>query len=143
MGIIYPDNENRANRVNQLAVNIGSIQSEVDDSLDRVETASGHQTDAVNQIFRLEGFQGIDDLKAKLDSLLTPEQKAAYEEQVQHIRNQNSTTDKVLDASLVIGFVSGAIGLSAAPVARIISTGALAAGTDLFGRGFRAMLAGN
>lgn len=35
------------------------------------------------------------------------------------------------------------LNLIAAPVARVLGTGALAAGADLFGRGFRAMLSGD
>lgn len=33
MGIIYPDNQNRADRVKQLATDIGSIQSVIKDNL--------------------------------------------------------------------------------------------------------------
>lgn len=143
MGIIYPDNANRADRVQQLATNIGSIQSEVDDSLDRVDTASNHQTDTVNQILQLEGFQTLDDLTRALSALLTPEQQAAYNEQVQHLRDQDETTAKMLDANLLASFIAGTIGLGAAPVARVLGTGALAAGADLFSRGFRAMIAGD
>lgn len=143
MGIIYPDNMNRADRVQQLATNIGLIQSEVDDSLVRVDTASNHQTDTVNQILKMEGFQGIDDLNKALSALLTPQQLAAYNEQVQHIRDQDATTSTILDSNLLASFIAGSIGLSAAPVARVLGTGALAAGTDLFSRGFRAMIDGD
>lgn len=143
MGIIYPDNAKRADRVQQLATNIGSIQSEVNGSLDRVDTASDHQTAEVNEILKMENFASIDDLIKALSALLTPEQLAAYNEQVQHIKDQDETTSKILDSSLLVSFIAGAIGLGAAPVARVLGTGALAAGADLFSRGFRAMLAGD
>ncbi|RYO92487.1 hypothetical protein DL766_007900 [Monosporascus sp. MC13-8B] len=142
MGIIYPDNQNRANRVQQLAVNIGSIQSEANDSLDRVDTAIKHQLKTVDDILKLEGFTSVEQLNAKIQGMMTPEQRATYEEQVKHIRNQNEITDKILEASTAVSFIAGVTGLAAAPVARILSTGALAAGADLFGRGFRAMLNG-
>lgn len=143
MGIIYPENAKRADRVQQLATNIGSMQSEVNGSLDRVDTASDHQAAEVNEILKMENFASIDDLIKALSALLTPEQLAAYNEQVQHIKDQDKTTSKILDSSLLVSFIAGAIGLGAAPVARVLGTGALAAGADLFSRGFRAMLAGD
>jgi len=142
MGIIYPDNENRANRVQQLATNIGAIQNEANDSLDRVNVSVDHQLENINAIMKSQGITSTDELNKKLMALMSPEDRATYEEQVKHIRGQNSVTDKILEASTAVSFVAGVAGLSAAPIARILSTGALAAGADLFGRGVRAMLNG-
>lgn len=106
------DNQNRGNRVVQLAGNIGQFQSEVIDSLDRIDTTNGHIKTQMDTILAAHGLQGLEEMKDKLMALLTPQQKAEYEASVKHIRDQDETTNKILDASLMMTFIAGTMGLT-------------------------------
>ncbi|KAH0287886.1 hypothetical protein KCU62_g5587, partial [Aureobasidium sp. EXF-3399] len=84
----------------------------------------------------------MEDMRTKLDSLLTPAQKAAYDDQVQHMRDIDATTTSILDASMLVAVIAGGLELSVRPLTAVLGTGALAAGSQLFTRGVRMLLEG-
>lgn len=77
-----------------------------------MDTTIDHQLKTVDEILKLQGFTSVEQLNQEIQGMLSPEQKAAYEEQVKHIRNQDSTTDKILEASTAVSFIAGATGLA-------------------------------
>lgn len=90
------DNEKRGNRVVLLASNIGQFQSEVIDSLDLIDTTNGHIKEQMDLVLTAHWLQSLEEVKNKLMALLTPQQKAAYEASVKHIRDQDETPTRSL-----------------------------------------------
>jgi len=142
MSWIYPDNANRYNRVTGLANDIGSIQQEVLDAIAREDAKNVQINVTLNQLLAKNNLKTIDEMKEKVMQSLTPEQRQAFEDLVNKMKNHDSQVDKILDASFMIGFISGLSALLVPRIYTLLNTGALSCGINLVARGFARMLRG-
>jgi len=142
MSFIYPDNQHRYDRVTGLATNIGSIQQEVLDAIQREDDKNVQINITMNQLLAKYGLQTIDQMKDRVLATLTPEQKQSFLDMVNAMKGKDGQVDKVLDASFMIGFIAGLAALVVPRVVTLLNTGALVAGLDLVGRGFVRILRG-
>jgi len=143
MSWIYPDNKNRYDRVNGLAVSVGAIQQEILDSINR-QTAQNVITKQVMQrLITKWGYSTVEEVKAHVRAgLQTDELRKQYDELGQALDGSDSIVDDLLDyldLSLIAAEKSADI---AASVIKILSNGALMAGADLVSRGFGRILHG-
>lgn len=65
----------------------------------------------MDAILAKSGLKTIDEMKTKLMALMTPEEWQGYQDQVAELRGHNATLDKILDASLMVAFISGSAGI--------------------------------
>jgi len=143
MSFLYPDNQNRYNRVEGLANDISSVQQEVRDSIKRVDATNTRIIPTMNNIMKTNNMKTIDDMKNEVMKSLTPEQKQKYEKAIADMKGNDQNVDKILDASLLVAFLAGTTGLLVKPIVTLLDTGALAAGVNLVGRGLMTMIAGD
>jgi len=142
MSFLYPDNQHRYDRVSGLASNIGSIQQEVIDAIARQDATNVRINQTLNDLLKKHNLATVDDLKNKVLATFTPEQKKHYEDLVNSMKGHDAAVDKIFDATLLVGFISGLSALAVPRIVTLLNTGALVAGLDLVGRGFVRILRG-
>jgi hypothetical protein len=99
MGIIYPDNTNRANRVYQLATQIGTLQSRFGNLLDSIEIKDDRTLVTLDKIIKAAGYKTRDEYVAVGLSRLTAEQRAQF----QSMRDEVQNFDQRLAKGMQIG----------------------------------------
>lgn len=75
----FPDNIPRRERALQLANDISVMQFDVKKAKEDMDKADARMVPYLNQLLVNHNMKSFDELKAKVDASLTPEQKAAYE----------------------------------------------------------------
>ncbi|PFH45681.1 hypothetical protein AMATHDRAFT_8811 [Amanita thiersii Skay4041] len=92
MGIWFPDDVSRGNRVEQLASDIQHLQSKVKQ---KVEDAKEHDKKAIeylNKIIKPRGFKTLDELVVEVEKKLSKEDKDNYlqmKNNVQHLDDKH------------------------------------------------------
>ncbi|KAF8871918.1 hypothetical protein BD779DRAFT_1574691 [Infundibulicybe gibba] len=107
MSFWFPDNVNRRDRAQQLSNDITVMQQAVVEAKADMDKADARMVPFINEILQNHGMQTFDDLKAKLDASLTPEQKKVYDELVERSKQVSEGIDNALTGTSVILFFSG------------------------------------
>ncbi|KAF8645669.1 hypothetical protein AX16_007652, partial [Volvariella volvacea WC 439] len=64
MGILYPDNQNRANRVNQLASDIAQLQTQVKETVEDAKLQDSRAVEILDKIAKSRGYRTLDEYVA-------------------------------------------------------------------------------
>ncbi|KAF8881849.1 hypothetical protein CPB84DRAFT_1827986 [Gymnopilus junonius] len=110
MGVLFPDNVNRANRVNQLASDIAQLQSQIKEAVEDARTQDERALEILDRLSKKLGFETLDEFLQGAQDMLTPEDRAKYLELKREFENQDLSVDislKVGTGIAVIGFLSG------------------------------------
>jgi len=98
MGLIYPDNQNRANRVSQLATQIGTLQSRFSGLLDNIAKKDERTLETLDKVLKAAGFKTREEyIEAGLNRL-TQEQR----EEFQKMRKEVQEFDQKLEIGMQV-----------------------------------------
>ncbi|KAF8624738.1 hypothetical protein AX17_007069 [Amanita inopinata Kibby_2008] len=130
------DNQNRANRVNQLASDIAQLQTQVKETVADAKTQDERAVKILEKIAQERGYKTLDDYIAEVEKQLSPEDQQKYQDMKKELDNK----DEVIDLSTTvatgiagIGFASGlaAIAVSALFICNLITVSLQAIGIGL------------
>ncbi|PFH45018.1 hypothetical protein AMATHDRAFT_10195 [Amanita thiersii Skay4041] len=107
MGIWFPDNENRGNRVEQLASDIEHFQEQVKQDVEDGKNHDERAIEYLNKLAKERGFKSLDDLIAEAESKLSQEDRDKYRE----MKNKVQELDDNVKLALTVG--SGVMGIGA------------------------------
>ncbi|KAJ7898271.1 hypothetical protein B0H14DRAFT_2675416 [Mycena olivaceomarginata] len=108
MGIIYPDNQNRVNRVQQLATNISQLQSNIQQYVDGIHMQDNRTLPMLDRISERAGFPTLEAFLKDARNQMTPEQREKYEEMKTGLEGR----DSYVDVALKVGNGVFAIGVA-------------------------------
>ncbi|KAF8650928.1 hypothetical protein AX16_005026 [Volvariella volvacea WC 439] len=110
MGILYPDNQNRANRVNQLASDIAQLQTQVKETVEDAKVQDQRAVAILDKIAKERGYRTLDEYVAWAESQLSAEDKERYQNMKKELDKQDEALDlsmKVATGIAGIGFITG------------------------------------
>lgn len=125
MPIFYPDNENRARRVQELVDDISNLQQTVINQANNLDNQDKIFRPTLNKMLSDLGLTTFDQLVEKVKNSLPDDQKAKYQELIDNSKNADGTYD---DAMLVLSIIIGSAGaviLIGAPLATFIAAGGM------------------
>ncbi|KAF8878192.1 hypothetical protein BD779DRAFT_1218307 [Infundibulicybe gibba] len=135
MSFWYPDNTNRRDRAQQLSNDITVMQQAVVEAKADMEKADERMVPFINEILENHGMKTFDDLKAKLDATLTPEEKKAYDELIERSKRISESADNTLTALSAIAFFSG-VTAKAVDITKFLACGHVAETFRSYARAF-------
>ncbi|KAF8878189.1 hypothetical protein BD779DRAFT_1218200 [Infundibulicybe gibba] len=135
MSFWYPDNINRRDRAQQLSNDITVMQQAVAEAKVEMDKALERMDPYIQEMFRNNGMKTFDDLKAKLDASLTPEQKMAYDELVQRSKKTTDGIDNALTVFSAMTFYSG-IAVKAIDITSFLISGHVISTFRAYGKAF-------
>ncbi|PFH45677.1 hypothetical protein AMATHDRAFT_8807 [Amanita thiersii Skay4041] len=121
MGIFFPDNINRGNRVDQLASDIEHLQSQIKQD---VEDAKKHDEQAIeylNKIIKARGFKTLDELVAEAEKRLSQEDRDKYREMKNDVQHLDDNVKLALNVGSGVMGLGAICGLSAAAIGLLSS----------------------
>ncbi|GES76535.1 hypothetical protein CC1G_08199 [Rhizophagus clarus] len=78
LDILYPDNKNCANWMEQLTNDISNMQQYVLDTLHDMDKMGAHMNDLMKEILHQHNLQTVQDLEKKISDALSPKEREAY-----------------------------------------------------------------
>ncbi|KAG9218111.1 hypothetical protein CCMSSC00406_0010132 [Pleurotus cornucopiae] len=108
-GVFYPDNVPRRDRALQLQNDISLLQNNVKEARDAMDKEDQRMVPYLNQILKNHNMSTFDELQAKLNAALTPEQKQMYTDMLANSAKLTGQTDVALMAMSGILFTSGVV----------------------------------
>ncbi|KAJ8516947.1 hypothetical protein ONZ45_g5826 [Pleurotus djamor] len=107
--VFYPDNVSRRDRALQLQNDISLLQNSAKEARDAMTKADARMLPYINQILANNKMSTFDELQAKLNAALTPEQQAQYNNLIKSSAQLTQGTDTALMAMSGILFTSGIV----------------------------------
>ncbi|KAL4262791.1 hypothetical protein AB1N83_006505 [Pleurotus pulmonarius] len=107
--VFYPDNVPRRDRALQLQNDISLLQNNVKEARDAMDKEDQRMIPYLNQILKNHNMSTFDELQAKLNAALTPEQKQMYTDMLANSAKLTGQTDVALMAMSGILFTSGVV----------------------------------
>ncbi|THH34065.1 hypothetical protein EUX98_g50 [Antrodiella citrinella] len=107
--VFYPDNIPRRDRALQLQNDISNLQTSAKEAKDAMDKEDKRMVPFINQILKNHQMSTFDELKNKLDGVLTDEQKKAYNDLVENSSKMSQGTDTALMAMSGILLTSGVL----------------------------------
>ncbi|PFH45678.1 hypothetical protein AMATHDRAFT_71232 [Amanita thiersii Skay4041] len=107
MGIWFPDNINRGNRVDQLAGDIEHFQLQIKQDVEQAKQHDEQAIEYLNKIIKARGFKTLDELVAEAEKKLSP----ADRDKFRQMKNDVQHLDDNIKLALNVG--SGLLGLGA------------------------------
>ncbi|PFH45683.1 hypothetical protein AMATHDRAFT_8813 [Amanita thiersii Skay4041] len=135
MGIWFPDNTNRGNRVDQLASDIEHLQSQVQQDVDQAKQHDEKAIEFLNKIIKARGFKTLDELVAEAEKKLSKEDRDKYRQMKNDVQNLDDNVKLALNVGSGIMGLGAIAGLSAAALG-------LLSGRQLVMVGFRMIAIG-
>ncbi|KAF8868347.1 hypothetical protein BD779DRAFT_1598340 [Infundibulicybe gibba] len=126
MGVWFPDNINRRDRAQQLSNDITMMQNDMIEAKAGMDRRSARMVPYINEVLRNHGMSTFDDLKARLDATLAPEQQRAYEKLVQISQGTTESNDKTLTILSIIVLCSGSLAQDGAALIVFLACGHIA-----------------
>ncbi|PFH45684.1 hypothetical protein AMATHDRAFT_71236 [Amanita thiersii Skay4041] len=142
MGIWFPDNTNRGNRVDQLASDIEHLQSQVKQD---VEDAKKHDEKAIaflNTVLKARGFKTLDDLIAEAEKKLSQEDRDKYRQMKNDVQQLDDNVKLALNVGSGIMGLGAVAGLSAAAIGLLCNRQLVMVGFRMIAVGLVKLIAG-
>ncbi|KAF8650921.1 hypothetical protein AX16_005020 [Volvariella volvacea WC 439] len=100
MGSLYPDNRNRADRVNQLAADIAQIQTQVKEAVEDAHKQDEYAVQLLDVFAKQRGFKTLDELVKDAEAQLSPEDKQKYNDMKKELQNKDDRIDLAIKSTL-------------------------------------------
>ncbi|KAF8650922.1 hypothetical protein AX16_005020 [Volvariella volvacea WC 439] len=111
MGSLYPDNRNRADRVNQLAADIAQIQTQVKEAVEDAHKQDEYAVQLLDVFAKQRGFKTLDELVKDAEAQLSPEDKQKYNDMKKELQNKDDRIDLAIKSTL--GYIGTGLAISA------------------------------
>ncbi|PFH46937.1 hypothetical protein AMATHDRAFT_7228 [Amanita thiersii Skay4041] len=96
MGILYPDNNNRADRVNQLVNDIVYIQEEVRQAIEAEAEHDKQSLAMLESMAKKQNFETLDEYIADVEKQLSPEDRKQYQDMKAKLTSKDGRIDLAL-----------------------------------------------
>ena len=116
----------------QLAGGIGTTLAAIERSLNQIREDFDHYQVVLDKVLSMDGLKDLDEVRQMLESRLTIDERISYNKQIHRLRMLEPVAGRILDASLLLAYISSQCGF-ASPTVTALTDGALAASMNLFG----------
>ncbi|PIL25613.1 hypothetical protein GSI_11362 [Ganoderma sinense ZZ0214-1] len=107
--VFYPDNENRATRLQQLVDSMANLQTNVKDMGKDMDEKNAKYRPAINKLLKANGMDSIDDLINKVAAKMTPEERKVFEALVKTAKGSKAGFDTTYFVCSLLMVPEGAV----------------------------------
>ncbi|KAL4246951.1 hypothetical protein ABKN59_007693 [Abortiporus biennis] len=107
--MFYPDNVQRATRLQQLVDSMANMQTDIKHSADEMDKKNAAIRPTINALLKEKGIDTIDDLIAKSLAKMTPEEKKQFESLIEAAKKSKAGFDWTYFAAGLLMLPEGAI----------------------------------
>jgi len=104
MPVIYPDNVQRGDRLQQLIDDLANIQTQVSNQSDSMDKANAAMRSSLDDLLKANNMTTYDQLVAKIKAEMTPDMQKDFQSIIDFNKQFGDVTDSILQVS---GLVSG------------------------------------
>ncbi|PAV22942.1 hypothetical protein PNOK_0000900 [Pyrrhoderma noxium] len=106
MGFLYPDNKNRASRVNQLCSDTAHLQTQIKEAIEDAKTQDKRAVEILDKIAKQRGYRTLNEYLEDARKKLSPEDRKKYED----LKRELEAKDEGLDIAMKLATGVAGIG---------------------------------
>ncbi|KAF8656313.1 hypothetical protein AX16_002615 [Volvariella volvacea WC 439] len=143
MVALLPDNQNRANRVNQLASDIAQLQTQIKETVEDAKLQGSGAVSILDKIAKSRGYGTLEEYIAWAESQLSAEDKERYQSVKKELDNQDEALDLGVKVAIGIAGIGFVTGLSATTIGLIFQRGLITVTLQAAAVGLVRIITGN